>query len=75
MKNNDLQTEIIKDLRRRKKSSRRYLSSLSPAEKIAKLVDLQEQYYQMLKLREENGGRAIPERWRKWLAARYENVK
>lgn len=72
---NDLQTEIIKDLQRRKKVSRRYLSSLSPVEKIAKLVDLQEQYYQMLKTREENGGLAIPERWRKWHAARYENVK
>jgi hypothetical protein len=75
MKNNDWQTEIIKDLTRRKKKSRKYLSSLSPTEKIAKLVDLQEQYYQMLKIREENGGREIPKRWRKWHATRFENVK
>ena len=73
MKNNELQTEIIKDLKRRKKSSREFLRSLSPSEKIAKLVELQEQYYAMLKTREENGGRKIPERWRKWHTARYEN--
>lgn len=72
---NDLQTEIIADLKKRKKRSREFLRSLSPAEKIVKLTELQEQYYQMLKTREENGGRPIPERWRKWHAARYENVK
>lgn len=71
---NDLQTEVIEDLKRRKKRSHEYLRSLSPSEKIAKLVELQERCYEMLKTREENGGRAIPERWRKWHAARYENV-
>lgn len=71
---NDLQTEVIEDLKRRKKRSREFLRNLSPAEKIAKLVELQERYYEMLKMREENGGRAIPERWRKWHAARYENI-
>lgn len=74
MKNN-LQTEVINDLKRRKKSSREFLRSLSPSEKIAKLVELQEQYYQMLKVREQTGGREIPEKWRKWHAARYENVR
>jgi hypothetical protein len=71
---NDLQNEVISDLKKRKKRSREFLRSLSPEEKIAKLVELQERYYQMLKTREENGGRAIPERWRKWHKARYENV-
>lgn len=69
MKNN-LQTEVIADLKKRKKTSREYLRNLSPSEKIAKLAELQEQYYQMLKAREENGGRAIPEKWRKWHASR-----
>lgn len=69
-----LQTEIIEDLKRRKKKSREFLRSLSPEEKIAKLVELQEQYYAMLKTREQNGGRKIPEKWRKWHSARYENV-
>jgi len=72
MKNN-LQTEIIADLTRRKKRSREFLRALSPEEKIAKLVELQEQYYQMLQAREQNGGRKIPERWHKWHKARYED--
>ena len=74
MKNN-LQSEIINDLTRRKKISREYLRSLSPSEKIAHLVALQEKYYQMLVAREQNNGRPIPERWRKWHEARYENLK
>ena len=71
--NNDLQSEIVEDLKRRKKRSREFLRSLSPSEKIAKLVELQERYYQMLEAREQNGGREIPEKWRKWHKARYEN--
>ncbi len=73
MKSN-LQSEIINDLTRRKRISREYLRSLSPSEKIAQLVALQEKYYQMLLVREQNGGRPIPERWRKWHEARYENL-
>jgi len=69
----DLQTEVIADLKQRKKTSREYLRSLSPAEKIAKLIDLQERYYQTLVIREQNGGRKIPEKWQKWQKARYEN--
>jgi hypothetical protein len=72
-KNEILKSEPIKDLTRRKEKSRAYLRSLSPAEKIAKLVQLQEQYYQMLKIREKNGGSPIPERWQKWYQARFEN--
>ena len=71
---NSLQTEVIADLERRKNTSRKYLCSLSPAEKIAKLVDLQERYYKMLIAREQNGGRKVPEKWQKWHKARYENV-
>ncbi|MBA3601433.1 MAG: hypothetical protein H0W45_09400 [Acidobacteria bacterium] len=73
MKNN-LQMEVIADLKRRKKTSREYLRSLSPAEKIAKLVDLQERYYQTLVVREANGGRKIPGKWQKWQKARYEKA-
>lgn len=60
VKKNNLQTEVINDLERRKKRSREFLRPLSPEEKIAKLVELQERYYAMLKAREQNGGRAIP---------------
>jgi hypothetical protein len=65
------QTEVVTDLMRRKKASREYLRSLSPSEKIAKLIELQEHYYQMLLAREQNGGRPVPERWRKWFEARH----
>lgn len=70
----ELQNEVIKDLNRRKKTSREYLRSLSPLEKIERLVQLQEQYYQMLVIREQNGGHPIPERWQKWYKARFETV-
>jgi hypothetical protein len=73
MKNN-LQAESMQNLTNRKQISRDYLRSLSPLEKIEKLVQLQEQYYQMLEIREQNGGRPIPERWRKWHKARFEAV-
>ena len=66
--------KAVKDLIERKRISREYLRSLPPAEKIARLVDLQERYYQMLVIREKNGGRPIPEKWRKWHKARYENA-
>jgi hypothetical protein len=68
----NLQAEIIADLTRRKKISRDHLRSLSPEEKIAQLVVLQERYYQFLVAREKNGGRPIPEKWRKWHKARHE---
>lgn len=67
------QSELIDYLNSRKQISRVYLRSLSPEEKIAKLLQLQEQYYQMLKIREENNGRPIPEKWQKWYKARYKS--
>lgn len=75
MKNlKELQAETIDNLTQRKKKSREYLRSLSPEEKIARLIQLQEQYYQMLKIREDGGGRPIPLKWRKWHKARYEQL-
>lgn len=70
-----LRAEATADLARRKAVSRGYLRSLSPDEKIERLVALQEQYYQMLKVREENGGRPIPEKWRKWYRARHDESR
>jgi hypothetical protein len=72
---NNLQIEIIEDLKRRKERAREFLRSLPPEEKIARLVQLQERYYKMLEAREQNGGRPIPERWRKWHKARHDNLK
>ncbi len=71
---NKLQTEVVEDLKRRKKVSRSYLRSLSPLEKIEKLVQLQEQYYQILEIREQNGGGPIPEKWQKWNRARFQDA-
>ncbi|HQU83069.1 MAG TPA: hypothetical protein PKY59_08100 [Pyrinomonadaceae bacterium] len=72
MKNN-FDKKVIEDLNDRKKTSRSYLRSLSLPEKVEKLVQLQNQYYQMLLIREQNGGRPIPEKWRKWYKARFES--
>lgn len=67
-----MQDASVADLKRRKKISRDYIRSLSPIEKIEKLVALQKQYYQMLEIRQENGGKPIPEKWQKWHKARAE---
>lgn len=58
--------EVIEDLKRRKENFRRYMRNLSPTEKIQELELLQKRYYELLKAREENGGREIPPKWRKW---------
>lgn len=45
---------------------------LSPTEKIRHLEILQRRYYAILEAREQNNGRPIPERWKKWHKARLE---
>jgi len=57
-------------LAERKARSRAYIRSLPPEEKVALLLNLNEQYYSMLELRERSGGKPIPTRWRKWREAR-----
>lgn len=64
------QTEIIDDLKRRKLAGRKHLRSLPPLEKIELMFRLQDQYFQFLEAREENGGEPVPVRWRKWDNAR-----
>ena len=61
---------VIKNLTVRKSTSRAYLRSLPLEEKIARLVDLQERYYEMLAIRASNGGCPIPVKWQKWRDAR-----
>ncbi|MEJ7622620.1 MAG: hypothetical protein WKF34_01370 [Pyrinomonadaceae bacterium] len=63
----DLSTE---SLAARKSMSRAYLRSLPLDEKIARLVDLQERYYELLAIRASNGGRPIPSKWQKWREAK-----
>jgi hypothetical protein len=64
--NTDFENEAIEELKRRKKKFRAFTRNLSPTEKIIQLELLQKRYYKLLKAREENGGRKIPEKWRKW---------
>lgn len=64
--------KLIEDLKRRKNIFRAHLRNLSPTEKIEKLVELQYHYYELLSIREQNGGRPIPEKWKKWRKARSE---
>ncbi len=52
----------IAELTKRKNISRSYLRSLSPEAKIAQLINLQERYYEMLSIREANGGKPISEK-------------
>ena len=68
----DEQLEYVFNLRFNQQFPQGYFHSLSPLEKIEKLVQLQEQYYQMLLIREQNGGRLIPKKWQKWYKARFE---
>jgi len=59
-------------LAERKTRSRAYLRSLPPDEKVRILQGLQQQYYQFLELREQSGGKPIPEKWKKWHSAQSE---
>ncbi|CAN5754709.1 MAG: hypothetical protein H0X72_12815 [Acidobacteria bacterium] len=64
--NINFEKEAVEDLKRRKENFRAFARNLSPTEKIRQLELLQRRYYELLKAREENGGRKIPEKWRKW---------
>ncbi len=67
--NTDSEKEAIEDLKRRKENLRRFTRNLSPTEKVRQLELLQKRHYELLKAREENGGRKIPEKWRRWREA------
>ncbi len=64
--NIDFEKEAIEDLQLRKENLRRFTRNLLPTEKIRQIELLQKRHYELLKAREENGGRKIPDKWRKW---------
>ncbi|MEO7539617.1 MAG: hypothetical protein ABIV21_06295 [Pyrinomonadaceae bacterium] len=64
-----------KDLSKKKRTSREHVRSLPLEDKIEKLVELQGQYYEMLKLRASNGGLPIPAKWQRWRSVRRNHVK
>ena len=63
---------VIDDLVRRKKRFRHYMRNLSPTEKIRELESLQRRTYELLRIREMNGGRPIPADWLRWKQAQDE---
>lgn len=67
--NTDSEKEAVEDLQRRKESFRAFTRNLSPTEKNRQIELLQRRHYELLKAREENGGREIPEKWRRWREA------
>lgn len=67
--NTDFEQETYKALKRSKERLRRYVRNLSPTEKIQQLELLQKRYYEIVKERELNGGRKIPEYLQRWREA------
>jgi hypothetical protein len=58
-----------------KKNFRRRMRELSPTEKIRQLELLQKRVYSILESREQGGGKAIPQDWRRWAEAQRANKK
>ncbi len=69
-----MSSDELNEYQDRKRSARKKISTLSPIEKISLLADLQEQYFAVLSIREKTGGKAIPDRWRKWYSARHPDL-
>ncbi len=55
-----------------KKKYRAYARSMPLSDRLRALETLQEQSYEILRIREANGGRPIPEGWRRWMMAQEE---
>lgn len=56
-------------LAEQKKKYRAHVRNLPLSERLRQLEELQEQSYEILRIREVNGGRPIPEGWRRWARA------
>ena len=56
-------------LAERKKKYRDYVRNMPLSERLRNLEELQEQSYEILRIREANGGRPIPEDWQRWAKA------
>ena len=67
--------DYIDELRRKKAGLRQYTRGLSPTEKIRQTELLQKRYYALLEAREANGGRPVPDVWRRWKQAQDEKAK
>lgn len=61
-------------LAEQKKEYRARVRSLPLSDRLRQLEALQEQSYEILRIREANGGRPIPEAWRRWAKAQADLV-
>lgn len=59
-------------LAQQKQKYRIYARNLPLTERLRQLETLQEQSYEILRIREANGGRPIPQGWRRWANAQDE---
>ncbi len=62
-------------LAEQKKGYRTYARKLSLTERLRHLEELQEQSYEILRIRELNGGKPIPEDWQRWAKAQEASKK
>jgi hypothetical protein len=56
-------------LAEQKKKYRMYARNMPLIERLRQLEELQERSYEILRIREANGGRPIPEDWKRWARA------
>lgn len=59
-------------LAEQKRKYRMYARSLPLRDRLRHLEELQEQSYEILRIREGNGGSPIPSAWKRWAAAQLE---
>lgn len=67
----DSQAEYVEYLVLQKYKTRYRFSNMTPDEKIARLLQIQEKIYSILAYREIIFGRPIPRKWQQWHGARH----
>jgi|GEM_PF-1226125 len=69
--NSDIKTDpSVERLVAQKQQYGGYVKNLSLSDRLRRLERLQEQTYEILSIREKNGGKPIPQAWQKWAKAR-----
>jgi len=56
-------------LAEQKQKYRSFVRSLPLRDRLRQLEELQEQSYEILRIRELNGGKPVPSSWKRWAAA------
>lgn len=71
MSSNSKSVELLIE---QKRKYREHVRNMPLIERLRQLESLQEQTYDILRVRELNGGKPIPEDWRRWARAQ-ESIK